>query len=203
LGAKKGGKMNGLKGLSALGWFALAGTALAAGPRADEVADRDVDQQQRIEQGLKSGELNTREAASLERKEGRIEQTEARDLADGKLSPAEQARINRMQNRASANIARDKHNAVVGNPGSKSSERMQTDVARNLNQEKRIEQGIDSGSLTNREAASLEAGQAHVDRVEGRAAANGRVGVAEQTHIQRVENQQSRRIYRKKHNGNG
>jgi hypothetical protein len=192
--------MSSFRGLGALSLLALTTSAFAAGPRADEVVDRDVNQQQRIEQGLQSGALTTREAGSLERGEARIEQTEAKDLANGKLSPAEQARINRMQNRESAAIAADKHNGRVGNPNSASSERMQADVARNLNQQKRIEQGADSGALTNREAASLEAGQAHVDRIEGRAAADGHVGPAEQAHIQHAENRQSRRIYREKHN---
>jgi hypothetical protein len=192
--------MSSYRGLGALGLLALATSAFAAGPRADEVVDRDVNQQQRIEQGLQSGALTTREAGQLERGEARIEQTEARDLANnGKLSPAEQARINRMQNRESAVIAADKHNGRVGNPTSASSERMQADVQRNLNQQKRIEQGADSGSLTNREVASLEAGQAHVDRVEGRAAADGHVGPAEQAHVQHAENRQSRRIHREKH----
>ena len=199
MGRPKGGNVNGLKGLGALGLLALASSALAAGPRADEVVDRDVNQQQRIEQGLKSGELNTREAGALERREGRIDQAETRGLADGKLSASEQARINRMQNRTSADIAREKHDAQNGNPNSASSERMQTDIARNLSQQERIENGADTGKLTNREVASLEAGQAHVDRVEGRAAANGRVGAAEQAHVRHAENRQSRRIYRQKH----
>jgi uncharacterized iron-regulated protein len=193
--------MSSFRGLGALSLLALTTSAFAAGPRADEVIDRDVNQQQRIEQGLQSGALTTREAGSLERGEARIERTEAKDLANnGKLSPAEQARINRMQNRESTAIAADKHNARVGNPNSASSERMQADVARNLNQQKRIEQGADSGALTNREVASLEAGQAHVDRVEGRAAADGHVGPAEQAHVQHAESRQSRRIYREKHN---
>ena len=69
---------------------------------------------------------------------------------------------------------------------------MQKDVQRNVNQESRIKQGEASGALNNREASSLERGQAHVDRREGRAAANGRVGAAEQRGIQRSENRQSR-----------
>jgi len=36
---------------------------------------------------------------------------------------------------------------------------------------------------------------------EANAAANGHVGAAEQARIQRSENRQSGRVYRKKHNG--
>jgi hypothetical protein len=160
---------------------------------------RDVNQQQRIEQGLKSGALNTREAATLEREESRVDRLQANALKDGKLSPAEQARLNAAQNKTSADIYAAKHNNVTGNPQSASSKRMQADVQRNVNQQQRIEAGVQNGSLTNREVAKLEGGQARVARKEARAGADGHVGAAEQAHIQRTENRQSKRIYHQKH----
>ncbi|MBS0516874.1 MAG: hypothetical protein JSS16_15555 [Proteobacteria bacterium] len=161
---------------------------------------RDTDQQKRIEQGLKSGQLSTREAASLENQERRVDATEARDMRNGKLSAGEKAQIQREQNHVSADIYKDNHNAVKGNPNSASSQRMQADVQRNVNQDARIHQGVRSGQLTNKEAGSLERGQAHVDRAEAHAGANGRVGAGEQARIQGKENHQSARIYNKKHN---
>src|SRR5882724_730127 len=160
---------------------------------------RDANQQQRIEQGLQSGSLNTREAARLEREETKVENDQARAMRDGKLSPAEKARLAREQNNVSRDIYREKHDAQTGNPNSASSQRMQADVQRNINQQKRIQQGMASGQLTNREASRLEAGQAHVDRVEARAGRDGHVGAGEQAQIQHSENVQSRRIYRQKH----
>ena len=77
---------------------------------------------------------------------------------------------------------------------------MQADVQRNANQQARINQGIRSGQLSNKEAGSLERGQAHADRSEANAARNGRVGAREQARTQGKENHQSGRIYRKKHN---
>src|SRR5229473_1695737 len=130
---------------------------------------RDVNQQQRIEQGLKSGQLTTREAAKLEREESRVERDQARAMQDGKLSPAEKARLAREQNRVSRDIYREKRDAQTGNPNSASSQRMQADVQRNVNQQERIEQGVKSGSLTTREAAKLERGQARDSRAEARA----------------------------------
>src|SRR5436853_177211 len=118
---------------------------------------RDVNQQERIEQGLKSGQLTTREAARLEREEARVERDQARALRDGKLTPAEKARLAREQNKVSRDIYREKHDAQTGNPNSASSQRMQADVQRNVNQQQRIEQGVKSGELTNREAAALDA----------------------------------------------
>jgi len=161
---------------------------------------RDTAQQERIEQGLQSGQLSTREAAGLERQQQRIDRTEARDLRDGSLSPAKAAQIQREQNHASADIDRAKHNAVGGNPASASSQRMQADVQRNADQQARINQGVRSGALTGHETASLERGQAHVDRKEAAAGADGRVGAAGQTRIQRSEDRQSGRIARKKRN---
>ena len=162
---------------------------------------RDVNQQQRIEQGLKSGELSTREAGSLEREQQHIDKMEAHDLRNGSISPAEQARLNAAQNKASRDISADKHNGVTGTPGSASSQRMQADVQRNVNQQQRIANGINSGALTNHEVGSLERGQANTARKEANAAANGHVGAAEQRGIQRADNRQSARIFRKKHNG--
>ena len=185
-------------GLCALGALLVATGALADGPRTDQVVDRDVNQQERVEQGLQQGQLNTREAGQIERRESRIDQTEARDLKDGKLSPGEQAHIDQMQNQASRDIYRDRHNAVDGDADSKSSERLQSDVARNISEQQRIDQGGDKGTLTNREVGSLEAGQAHVDRKEGVAARDGHVGAGEQARVHRSDNHQSRRIHRGK-----
>jgi hypothetical protein len=161
---------------------------------------RDVNQQQRVDQGLKSGELSTKEAGQLERGQQHIDRMQANDLKNGSISPAEQSRLNAAQNRQSAAIYADKHNGVTGNPNSASSQRMQADVQRNVNQQQRIDNGIKNGSLTNRETGSLERGQAHEDRKEANAARNGHVSAREQGRIQRTENRQSNRIYNKKHN---
>jgi hypothetical protein len=88
---------------------------------------RNVNQQERIEQGLKSGQLTTREAAKLEGAESRVEKMESRALKDGKLSPEERARIDRAQNQVSRDIYREKHDAQV-NLNSPSSQRSRPDV---------------------------------------------------------------------------
>jgi len=184
---------------AALATGVLSTAALAQTP-AEQDQQRDVNQQERVEQGLQSGQLSTKEAGSLERDEQHVDRMEAHDLKNGSISPAEQARLNAAQNKTSDAIYADKHNATTGNPNSISSQRMQTDVQRNVNQQQRIANGMKSGELTNRETGSLERGQAHVDRREANAAANGRVNAAEQGRIQRSENRQSGRVYNKKHN---
>jgi hypothetical protein len=160
---------------------------------------RDVNQQTRIESGLKDGSLSTKEAAKLEKEESRVDRLQAKDLKGGKLTNAERAQLNAAQNKVSTDIAGDRHNGVTGNPTSASSKRMQADVARNVNQETRIENGIKNDSLTNHEVSKLQRGQARVDRKEAAAGANGHVSKAEQHGIQRAENRQSGRIHRQKH----
>ena len=178
----------------------LLGTGAAAFAQAPAgTVQRDVDQEKRIEQGLQSGALNTREAATLQREESRVDRMQTNALKDGKLSAAEQAKLNAAQNKVSADIYADKHNNVTGNPNSASSKRMQADVQRNINQQQRIENGVQNGSLTNREVARLERGQAKVSHAEAAAGRDGHVGAAEQAHVQRTENRQSRKIYRQKH----
>jgi hypothetical protein len=177
------------------GMFTLSAYAADTG----STLQRNVNQEQRIEQGLQSGELNTREAAKIEKGEAKIDKMEQRALSDGSMNAAEKARIERAQNAESRQIYDAKHNDVKGNPASASSRRLQTDVQRNVNQQTRINEGVKSGSLTDKEAARLEGGQARTDRQEARAGADGHVGAAEQRRIQRTENRQSKRIYSKKH----
>jgi len=160
---------------------------------------RDINQQQRIEQGLQSGALNTREASALEREESRVNQMQSQVLKDGKLTPAEKSRLNAAQDKVSGDIYAAKHNGVTGNPQSDSSKRMQADVQRNVNQQQRIEYGVQSGSLTNREAAKLERGQSKVAKAEANAGRDGHVNANEQARVQSAENHQSKHIYRQKH----
>ena len=180
---------------------AFAAPVLAQDAGSSSNTQRDLNQQQRIENGLKSGQLNTREAGRLERGEAHVEKLEARAGRDGTVSAAEQSRITAAQNRESAAIYNQKHDAQTGDPASASSQRMQRDVQRNVNQQARIAQGEKSGQLTTRESAALERGQARTDRATARAGADGRVGAGEQARLQAREDRQSARIHRKKHNG--
>jgi hypothetical protein len=181
--------------------LAFAAAAQAQEQPAAVATQRDVDQQDRVEQGLQSGQLSSKEAGSLERKEQHIDRQQAHDLKQGgALTSQEKAQITREQNQASRDIYNDKHNGVTGNPNSASSQRLQADVQRNANQQQRVTNGINAGQLTNKEAGHLEGGQARVNRNEANAAANGHVGATEQAHIQGRENTQSARVYNKKHN---
>jgi|HubBroStandDraft_4_1064222.scaffolds.fasta_scaffold483876_2 hypothetical protein len=79
----------------------------------DTIHQRKENQQDRIAQGVKSGQLTPRETANLENKEAAINQETRADRKanGGKLTQGEKAQINRQQNRTSRQIYRDKHNA--------------------------------------------------------------------------------------------
>ena len=70
---------------------------------------------------------------------------------------------------------------------------------RQANQERRIEQGVKSGSLTEKEAARLDKGQAHVQKMENKAVADGKVTKKERARLEHAQDNQSRKIYRQKH----
>lgn len=70
---------------------------------------------------------------------------------------------------------------------------------RQINQEARIQQGVQSGALTAREAARLEKGQDRVERMEDKAKSDGTVTRQERARLQKAENVQNRQIYREKH----
>lgn len=191
-----------------LALLALAGSAMAQAPAAPtppvspgaQVIQRQVNQQQRVENGLKDGSLTVKEAGRIERGEAGLDRMIARDQKNG-ITPQEQARINQRENALSRDIRRETTNAATGNPANASNQRMQADVQRNINQDKRIEAGVKSGQLSNREVSALERGQARVDGKEARAARNGHVGAAEQARVQATEKRQSRRIHHDRHNG--
>jgi uncharacterized membrane protein YebE (DUF533 family) len=69
---------------------------------------------------------------------------------------------------------------------------------RQQNQQQRIEQGEQSGTLTGKEANHLERAQERVQGMEDKAKADGSVTAQERKRLQHAENVQSRRIYRQK-----
>ncbi len=78
----------------------------------NRINERRNDQQQRIAQGIHSGQMTPGEAARTERREQKINRqvgTERR-ANGGSLTPGERQQVNREQNRASRQIHQEKHN---------------------------------------------------------------------------------------------
>ena len=75
---------------------------------------------------------------------------------------------------------------------------------RKSNQQQRIANGIDNGSLTAGETKNLERGEANLNREERgmRAADNGKLTAADRTRLNQQQNALSNKIYADKHNAN-
>ena len=84
-------------------------------PRVNQVNAREQRQQNRIANGMKSGELTPKETARLEKQQQHIVKQEKKDMAkdNGHLTKKDQAQLNREQNKASRDIYKDKHNDAV------------------------------------------------------------------------------------------
>jgi hypothetical protein len=132
------------------------------------IAQRKENQQDRIANGVQSGQLT-----------------------------AEKTQINQQQNKLSGQIYQDKHNAATQKYGNSEVGQRQT------NQQQRIAQGIKSGQLTAGETAKLENNQRAINQQTraDRAANGGKLTGGEKAQINHEQNQQSKNIYNKKHNG--
>jgi hypothetical protein len=94
---------------------ALAALALPLGVQAQTIHQRKVNQQKRIAQGVKSGQMTAHETAHVERQETHLNRETRHMRAEngGKLTRADKARVTRQQNHLSREIYRKKHNARV------------------------------------------------------------------------------------------
>jgi hypothetical protein len=78
--------------------------------QAQVIDERQKRQQERIGEGIKSGELTAKEGAKLEAEQTKIQRKKRRFRRnDGKLGPKEKAIITHDQNKASKHIYKEKH----------------------------------------------------------------------------------------------
>lgn len=87
----------------------VGGGALPGNANDPRVQKRMQNQERRIDQGVKSGELTPKEAGRLEANQARIQQTEERMKSDGNLTGQERQKLSGMQDRASDRIYQQKH----------------------------------------------------------------------------------------------
>ena len=167
-------------------------------PKEGSVNDRRQDQQNRIANGVQSGQLTAGETKNLESREANVnrEIKDDRQANGGKLTTQEREQVNKQQNNMSKSIYNDKHNANTAHYGN-------NEVGqRRENQQDRVAQGIKSGQMTAGEAARTENReqginqQIHADRQ----ANGGKLTGQEKKQINHEQNGASRQIYRQKHN---
>jgi hypothetical protein len=166
--------------------------------RPESIAQRKDNQQDRIAQGIDSGQLTAGETKNLETKEADVNKEERtmRSEDDGHLTTADRTKLNNQQNHLSNQIYQDKHNANTAHYGSGEIGQ------RRENQQDRIAQGVKSGQLTAGETAKLENQQQGINREVSadRQANGGHLTGADRKAINQSQNRASRNIYNKKHN---
>jgi len=171
--------------------------AVGAFAQTSEVGQRRENQQDRIAQGVGSGQLTAGETGNLEKKEAAVNQEVRADrsLNGGHLTGQEKRVVNQQQNNLSKQIYNDKHNAATQHYGNNEVDQ------RRQNQQKRIANGIASGKLNAGQTARLEKGEAginHETRAD-RASNGGHLTQGEKQQINKQQNKMSGRIYHAKH----
>ena len=93
--------------------LALAAMTSVAGAydRNNGIDARQAEQERRIQQGVRSGEINRREAAALEAEQARIRALERNAQRDGRIDRREASQIRDAQNAAGRHIYQESHDA--------------------------------------------------------------------------------------------
>ena len=98
------------KMLLAVSGITLLMTGMPYAQAETQVIDqRQANQEQRIDKGIASGQLNEREATRLNKQQGHIDNMENKAQSNGVITKKERARIGAAQDRASRHIVREKH----------------------------------------------------------------------------------------------
>jgi hypothetical protein len=160
---------------------------------------REDNQQDRIANGVQSGQLTAGETKSLESQESSLNHERAADRAadDGHLTAADRSQLNQQQNTVSHDIYQDKHNSTTAHyDNNEVGQRRQM-------QQDRIANGIRSGSLSPSEASHLEGREQHINHEDAadRRANGGKLTGQEKARINHQQNRASGKIYQDKHNG--
>jgi len=157
---------------------------------------REANQDQRVANGLKSGQMTSGEAARATATQSHIDGQTAADRAanGGHLTGQERNQINGEQNAASRQIYNDNHNANTVRPNAVDN--------REANQEQRLAQGQRTGQETSAEAGRAQANQSRVDQQahNDRTANGGALNQQQKAQVNREQNHDSKQIYNQKHN---
>jgi len=86
-------------------------SAVSAQTHTPEITKRQENQQARIAQGVKSGQLTAKESEHLESREAKIRHDKKMAKSDGKVTHAEREKLRHEENRTSKAIYHQKHDA--------------------------------------------------------------------------------------------
>ena len=170
-------------------------TPLAKQPQT--VDQRHANQQKRVGEGLENGSLTAGEAKHIESKEQNLnkEESNMRKADNGKLTSADKAKLQGQENKLSKDIYSQKHDAQHQQMGGGEI------IQRKRDQQKRIGEGLENGSVTSGEAKKLENQQQGINKTElgMRQADGGKLTQGDKKAINQQQNQASKNIYHQKH----
>ena len=168
-----------------------------ASGRSYNPSTRQANQDQRIANGLRSGQMTSGEAARADQRQANIDQQVHNDRTanGGTLTQQQRQQVNREQNNASRQIYNENHNGNTIAPNAADN--------REANQQQRTANGIRSGQMTSGEAARTNANQSAVDQGvrNDRAANGGALNQQQRQQVNRQQNANSRQIRNENHNG--
>lgn len=157
---------------------------------------REANQDQRIANGLKTGQMTSGEAARADQHQAAIAQQVHSDRAanGGTLTGQERQQVSREQNGASQQVYNEKHNGNTIAPNAVDN--------REANQQQRTANGLRSGQETSGEAGRTDQRQASLDqRVHNQRVANGgALNQQQKRQVNQHQNNHSQQIHNQKHN---
>lgn len=201
------------------GLLAVLLTSMVAAPQAADGRERNINQRQhnqqfRIREGIRQGDLTRGEARQLQHQAQDIRREERAFRSDGRFTAAERHETQRDLDRLSQNIRHERHDGArrfghdghdsgfgrghaFGHSSTRAFDRRVDHVQHD--QRQRIAQGLRSGALTRHEAGRLMAEQRAIEAEERRYLADGIVSWAERADLLQDLNAAARHIYNESH----
>jgi len=161
------------------------------------VNQRKENQQDRIANGIQSGQLTAGETKNLENKESNLnkEISSDRKANGGTLTSAEKQQVNKQQNNLSNQIHQDKTNANTAKYGNN-----EVGARRQLQQD-RIAQGVRNGTLKPGQTANIEKQEQKTNQADkaDRAANGGKLTPTQKQQLNKSLDKTSQKIAADKH----
>jgi len=160
--------------------FAGMGVAPAVAQNTPAIDRAQIEISARIQQGVATGHITPPEAQRLMQRERELARMEVRFRADGRVTPQERQRLRQDLAELRAEVERIIASRVVARPvPPPASDGLWAQI------EARIQQGIQSGHLTQREVNILQQQQRQISRMERRFNRDGRIDRGERRELQR------------------
>jgi hypothetical protein len=170
-----------------------AAVSTAPVPGAAGVEQRFKNQEKRINDGIKSGQLTQSEASALRDNLNYIKAEEARLKADGRLDKSEQQRLTKMLDQNSNMIENKKTNPVKVLKDSHLQGRFES-------QQEKIDRGVISGALTKDETKIVQDNLTKIKAEEARIKKEGKLTTEEKNRLEKMLDQNNDMIQDKTKN---